>query len=126
MPRYVVLRHDSPRGLHWDLMFEHGAVLKTWALPQPPAADVALTAEALPDHRMHYLDYEGPITGDRGVVTRYDAGECQIVQASATRWQALLSGGRLHGRATLVQDSVNHALWRFRFQEAAPCKTSED
>jgi hypothetical protein len=52
MPRFVILRHDSPRGVHYDLMLEDGDVLKTWALPQPPEAGVEMVCDALPDHRL--------------------------------------------------------------------------
>ena len=61
MPRFVVLEHDSPCGRHWDFMLEQENALATWALPQPP--DTAeMPAEPLPDHRLAYLDYEGPIS----------------------------------------------------------------
>ncbi|NUQ64853.1 MAG: hypothetical protein HUU20_20510 [Pirellulales bacterium] len=72
MPRFVVLEHDSPRGLHWDFMLESGDALATWALPEPPDAAAELAAESLPDHRPAYLDYEGPIASNRGTVRRWD------------------------------------------------------
>jgi hypothetical protein len=40
MSRFAILRHDSPRGLHWDLLLETGDTLATWALPQVPEANV--------------------------------------------------------------------------------------
>lgn len=70
--RFVILEHDFPT-LHWDLMLEAGDVLKTWRLPEPPRAGT-MTVEPLPDHRVRYLDYEGPVSGDRGAVARWDAG----------------------------------------------------
>jgi DNA polymerase Ligase (LigD) len=75
MPRFVVLEHDHPE-LHWDLMLETGGALRTWRLARPPEAPGAvIDAVALPDHRLHYLDYEGPVSHGRGVVQRWDAGE---------------------------------------------------
>lgn len=79
MGRFVVLEHDSPRGRHWDLMLENGQVLATWALAEPPDAGHAIAAQPLPDHRPAYLDYEGPISGNRGHVTRWDRGEYEIL-----------------------------------------------
>jgi hypothetical protein len=74
MPRFVILEHDHPE-LHWDLMLEAGAALRTWRLARPPQAPgEAIDATALPDHRPHYLDYEGPVSGGRGTVKRWDAG----------------------------------------------------
>ena len=74
MPRFVILRHDAPQGLHFDLLLEASGVLRTWALPQPPDSGVEMECEALPDHRMAYLDYEGPVSGGRGTVDRWDWG----------------------------------------------------
>ena len=84
MPRFVILRHDHPRGVHFDFMLEAGGVLKTWALPEPPRPGVEMECEALGDHRLAYLDYEGPISGDRGSVVRWDRGE-YAVSGRATR-----------------------------------------
>ena len=66
MPRFVVLRHDGPQGLHWDFMLEMGQGLATWALNREPDAAGPIPAEALPEHRLAYLDYEGSLSGDRG------------------------------------------------------------
>ena len=73
--RFVILRHDmpasAPRATHWDFMVESGeGVLRTWALEREPAAKVDIPALALADHRLAYLEYEGPVSGDQGHVTR--------------------------------------------------------
>jgi hypothetical protein len=73
MARFVVLEHDFPER-HWDLMLECGAVLRTWRLPAPPEAARVLAAVKSFDHRPVYLDYEGPVSGNRGRVTRWDGG----------------------------------------------------
>ncbi|QGQ22924.1 hypothetical protein F1728_09670 [Gimesia benthica] len=114
MQQYVILRHNHPE-LHWDLMLEEGDVLKTWRLPQPPEIDPAsdetsldLTAEALPDHRLVYLEYEGPVSGDRGEVSRWDRGTFTLLERSEDQLVALLTGEELAGRLTLKkQDSEN-------------------
>ena len=88
MPRFVVLRHDSPEGMHYNLMLEVGGVLRTWSLPEPPVAGVELECRLLADHRLAYLDYKGPISGGRGTVTRWDRGTYEISsKATASgRW----------------------------------------
>jgi DNA polymerase ligase (LigD)-like protein len=130
MPRFVVLRHECPpghpRGLHWDFMLEAGETLKTWSLPQPPGelvgqADAPLESmhvEALADHRLAYLDYEGQISGDRGVVSRFDRGEYEVVSQRDDDWVVELRGQRLRGRATLrrISDSPPHWHWQFASQ----------
>lgn len=77
MPRFVVLIHDYPI-LHWDLMLEDGEALRTWRLAEEPAAGAEIAAEALPPHRHAYLDYEGPVSGGRGSVTRFAAGHYSL------------------------------------------------
>src|SRR5262245_41193710 len=99
MPRFVVLRHemppDSARGrVHWDFMLEQAGALRTWALAEEPAAGDEILAEALADHRLAYLDYEGPISGDRGGVTQWDAGEYEAERDAADQLQVRLSGRR--------------------------------
>jgi hypothetical protein len=104
MPRFVVLEHDHPE-VHWDFMLEHGDVLKTWRLPEfPPIQGKKLKAQALADHRLLYLNYEGPVRGNRGNVVRRDQGTYDIVSGSAFSSQApgdclllSLTGGRLCG-----------------------------
>ncbi|QDV49082.1 DNA polymerase ligase N-terminal domain-containing protein [Gimesia fumaroli] len=107
MQQYVILRHDFPE-LHWDLMLEYEGVLKTWRLPGAPEIDPAsdessidLVAEVLPDHRIAYLEYEGPVSGDRGVVSRWDRGSLTLLEYNDDSLVALLTGEELAGRVTL-------------------------
>jgi len=113
MSRFAVLRHDSPRGLHWDLLLEMGETLKTWALSQPPTAAVEIACEALPDHRLAWLDYEGPVSGDRGWVVRWDQGTYQIERQSEEELIVVLAGQWLVGRASLRRVPDQPGQWRF-------------
>ena len=113
MPRFVVVEHDSPRGLHWDLMLQQGDVLLTWALPEPPQAARTIPAEALPDHRLAYLDYEGPVSGGRGSVTRWDHGTYQREHRSDDELTVVFAGRRLAGRATLRRLGAEGGRWQF-------------
>jgi hypothetical protein len=73
--RYVILRHDGVPEPHFDLMFEtaEGSALATWRSPLwPPVSEQRV--EKLPDHRREYLDYEGPVSNDRGRVARVECG----------------------------------------------------
>ncbi|MBX3425143.1 MAG: hypothetical protein KF688_05635 [Pirellulales bacterium] len=128
MPRFVLLRHvtppDSPRASHWDFMVERGAALATWAVEELPSAwrrglgeDATAEAEAvralrLPDHRLAYLEYEGPVSDDRGVVSRTDAGACTVLQWSERSVLLLLAGERLVGRVALQLAEDGH--WSLR------------
>lgn len=75
--------------------------LATWALERPPTPGTTIAARRLPDHRRLYLDYEGPISGDRGGVTRWDAGQYEPIEQTPTRWHVDLHGTRVDGRAIL-------------------------
>ena len=103
MPRFVLLHHvvppTFPRPSHWDLMFEVGDSLRTWAIEKPllPDAPQILTATKLANHRIEYLDYEGPVSNERGVVARLAHGEFEILSSTNTLFEAELRGENLSG-----------------------------
>jgi hypothetical protein len=98
--RFVILEHDHPF-LHWDLMLEVGEVLRTWRLLEAPAAGKRIAVESLGDHRKAYLDYEGSVSGGRGVVRRWDQGEVEWLEAGPERVVVRLRGGRVSGDAVI-------------------------
>lgn len=113
MPRFVLLFHDCPPSFgkpsHWDLMLERDGALMTWSLADlpegwrtPPGHGVIeLEAARLPDHRLDYLDYEGPVSGDRGHVKRIDRGDYEIVDESPEWLQVRLTGAVADGEVRL-------------------------
>ena len=107
MPRFVILRHEirpgSDRGSHFDLMLEIGGMLRTWSLSERPAAGKVIQAGALPDHRLAYLDYEGPVSGNRGSVSRVEEGQNGVLADSAGLLQVKLAGKSLRGILQLRQ-----------------------
>jgi DNA polymerase Ligase (LigD) len=88
--RFVLLKHEIPESAinrlgpsHWDLMLENHGKLLTWRLFFFPKGEITATwqelkPQQLADHRIEYLHYEGPISGDRGAVYRVDAGEFRL------------------------------------------------
>jgi hypothetical protein len=112
MPRFIVLTHDHPR-LHWDFMLEHGEKLRTWRLARPPDAGGPIAADAIGDHRLAYLDYEGPVSGGRGEVHRWDHGEFETIESLPEQIVVRLSGGRIRGEATLERIEQSEK-WMFR------------
>ena len=126
MPKFVILRHEpgpqSDRSLHWDLMLESEHSLKTWALPAEPANTGTMLAEALPDHRKDYLDYEGPLSGERGEVTRWDSGSYEFEQRGEKEFTVRLCGIRVPALVSFKRRDVNPASWTVEFQSA----TGED
>src|SRR6266542_2533231 len=75
--RYVVLRHEGIEAPHFDLLFESKLrpELISCRLAQWPPGPMTLI-QRIADHRRVYLEYEGPISGDRGTVSRIAAGTC--------------------------------------------------
>jgi hypothetical protein len=119
--RFAVLRHTDKRGDHFDLLIDSGPLLATWKCPRPPeqAVDSTLSFARLKDHRRLYLDYEGPLTDDRGTVQRYDEGECLIHERTASRWELTFRGQRLAGRFALEALSGEGDEWCLRFTPPA-------
>ena len=123
MPRFVLLRHERPTDFeepsHWDLMLQQGDVLKTWELRTLPASWQAamgtaaaetlsavqtVSAKQLPDHRLAYLDYEGPIRGNRGEVHRCDSGTYEILSQDESQLKISLTGTMISGFAKFQRD----------------------
>lgn len=135
MPRFVLLYHDCPphfeRPSHWDLMLEAGEMLRTWALPRLPRdwrswqARTALLrpecaavneenvvdAQQLSDHRLDYLQLEGPLSGDRGSVVRIERGAYSDESEDPGCWQVTLTGSEWNGRVTLRQIKAGSEHW---------------
>jgi len=123
VPRFVVLQHDSPAGLHWDFMLELQGVLKTWALDGSPDDPNSRTARPLPDHRLHYLDYEGEVSGGRGQVVCWDRGQYELLSRNDNAWEVRLAGQKLVGRASLQRDDGTQQgdqAWQFDWQSERP------
>ena len=66
----------------------------------------------LPDHRPDYLEYEGPISGGRGTVSRWDHGTYQIESESAGELAIVLFGAKLSGRVRLTCLPGQAQRWR--------------
>lgn len=96
--RFVVLRHDGIERPHFDLMIESqpGGPLETWRCNAWPIEGSTELIQ-LPPHRRAYLDYEGPISGNRGYVSRVEAGTCRVNIEEDGQWivHAASSEGRV-------------------------------
>lgn len=129
MPRFVILRHEVPanypRGGHWDLMLEAGQTLRTWALCELPRQEREVSAEALAEHRLEYLGYEGPLSGERGSVRQFDQGTYQIRQETPVELVAEFHGGWLTGLLRFTRDSADERYWRIAFPDDRSFASSE-
>jgi len=126
MPRFVLLRHECPpdyeKPSHWDLMLEQGGSLATWELRELPAswarllevqqaaAVESVTAIRLPDHRLAYLDFAGPLSRARGEVRQCDSGAYELLKQQEDCLVFYLSGTILTGKAKLSRSANDWQL----------------
>ncbi|WP_171469583.1 DNA polymerase ligase N-terminal domain-containing protein [Frigoriglobus tundricola] len=116
MPRFVILTHDWPHP-HWDFLAEAGGVLRAWRLLAEPVVGADVPAEPNVPHRLFYLDYEGPVSGGRGRVTRWDAGTCDWLADDPGRADLHLRGAKVAGRATIGRVGAG---WVFHLRASRP------
>ncbi len=118
MPRFAILTHDHP-SLHWDFLLEQGESCLTWRLLKEPDSPGEIPAEAIADHRLMYLDYEGPVSGDRGTVTQWDAGTLEWLSpteppaSNVGHCEVRLTGHRFSGTARLGRCENEALAWTF-------------
>src|SRR5438552_2349156 len=117
MTRFVILEHDHP-SLHWDLMLEERDMLRSWRLSRAPAPGMPFTAELAPDHRRMYLDYEGPVSGGRGRVARWDHGDYETLICSENAVHLRLEGKRICGILVFHRETATR--WHATLEAAGP------
>jgi bifunctional non-homologous end joining protein LigD len=111
--RFVVQRHRARRA-HYDLRFEIGGVLVSWAVPNGPTLDPAVKRLAVhvEDHPIEYLYFEGVIPRGQygaGDVIVWDTGTWEphgtddpAAAVAAGDFHADVTGHKLRGRFVLV------------------------
>ncbi|MGC1275020.1 MAG: DNA polymerase ligase N-terminal domain-containing protein [Planctomycetaceae bacterium] len=119
MPRFAILTHDHPFP-HWDFLLEAGEACRTWRLLDEPGAGRTVRAKPIAEHRLHYLTYDGPVSGNRGTVTRWDTGSFEWIASETDRVEVELVGERLCGRCTIAaSDFATHDACVFAAHNAA-------
>ena len=123
MPRYVVLQHEpEPSGgkpLHWDFMLEWEDVLRTWALNAEPEPNRMIDAEQLADHRLAYLQYQGPVSKNRGTVRQWDTGTYTVHSHDESGLCVHVEGHELRGEVTLRRLPTDGQRWIFTFSPSS-------
>jgi hypothetical protein len=131
---FVLLEHttcdapDVPPERHWDLIVEAPGAerLPTWRLAASPLdvpGDIA--AERIPDHRPHFLHYEGPLTGDRGHVRRLDRGPAMVLRLAGEELTVAVRGRKWHGRCRILRDAHGTLVLR-RYHGPSPGPAPDD
>ena len=112
---FVILRHTEPSGVHYDLMLRDRDALATWRLDANPAEMIVgeiARATTLPRHRLAYLDYEGPVRGDRGSVDRVDRGTFEGRSSGGGGYDVELAGDVIRGAFELTGVGGYVNRWR--------------
>ena len=102
---FALLEHTAREGIHWDFVIEvpGQALLPTWRLLRDPLTCPGdIPAEPIADHRPHFLQYEGKLSGDLGSVRRIDRGEAVVERFDSGELVARLAGDHLCGRCEIV------------------------
>lgn len=96
-------------------MLEVGSVLRTWSHFEMPSKEKVVRLESLADHRPAYLDYEGPVSDNRGTVSRVDEGMYEAVEETESLLQYRLNGKLLTGLLSLKRDENLPNSWTAAF-----------
>lgn len=117
--RSVLLEHATADGsVHLDWLIERPGLadehrLIAFRCSTDPAPGPPWIGERLPDHRAVYLEYEGPISGGRGVVRRLWSRSCRGLEIAPARIALHLGDGET--RIELIPDpDQGPAVWIMR------------
>jgi len=131
MPRFVVQQHfRDAEDWHFDLMFERGDALATFASGVPPddLGSLPCLVHQLADHRRAYLDYEGEISNHRGWCRIHDQGTFEWLAPAdpahhdfADEIRVRLDGRKACGLYRLVREPASGTdYWRLRHVREDP------
>ncbi len=109
--RFAILHHTDYGREHWDLLLETDETLLTWQLGDSPASAKPWPRDAtrIADHRKAYLDYEGPVSGNRGSVKTFDRGKLTMISQDEGYLKITITGEVFSGDFVLTQ--VDESLW---------------
>ena len=116
-PVYVIQEHHASK-LHWDLRFEIGHTLKSWALPKEPPQKIGerRLAISVDDHPIEYAMFEGEIPEGNygaGQVKTWDKGTFDLVESNGKKIVVNIHGARLQGKYCLVHFEQEEKNWLF-------------
>jgi len=102
--QFVILSHDWPY-FHWDILLQSGNRLMGW---RGDSSGHFLNGGLIvqsDDHRLEYLDYEGVVSGNRGIVHRLDRGELVWLETGPNLLVAKISGKVWKGTLRLTKET---------------------
>jgi bifunctional non-homologous end joining protein LigD len=100
---FVIQKHSTPDGGHWDLMLQIENTLWTWRINHPPEhiQNTPITAQRIADHPLRFLTYEGSVQNYTASVKIADNGNFKITKQTDGEIEFEAIGKRLSGRFQL-------------------------
>lgn len=97
--QFVVHKHVTAAGVHWDWMLEEGGALQTWRVNCPPqeVGQEPIRADRIADHDVRFLTYEGPVQQNTAKVHREDRGRLTFLKKSGSQILFRLEGQVISG-----------------------------
>jgi len=103
-----VIHHHITVDNHYDLMVERGNTLITWQIPENIfnqfKSGSEIEAEKIQDHRKKYLEYQGPVSCDRGRVQIFDSGEYSDIIWNNEEIKINILGNRIQGLLSIIKN----------------------
>lgn len=111
-PIFVIHKHYASH-LHWDLRLEIDRVLKSWAIPKEPPAEIGIKRLAIQveNHPIEYARFEGVIPKGQygaGKVEIWDKGIYELKEKTKDKIEFILHGKKLKGNFILVKTSYGN------------------
>ncbi len=111
---FVIILHTGFGADHYDFMLETGPALATWQIARN-CLDLrdgeSAPARKLPDHRLAYLTYQGPVSGGRGKVRRVCEGVFETLIDDSHRLVVRLDAPDGPARFELLRDTSAGDDW---------------
>jgi hypothetical protein len=109
--QFVIQKHCTPDGEHWDLMLQIENALWTWRLCQlpEPIGNTPIAAEKIADHPLRFLTYEGPVQNHTASVKIVDHGKFKITKQADMKIDFEADGKTLLGQFQLKAKQEN--IW---------------
>jgi hypothetical protein len=119
--RFSIAKHEMPanssRHSHFDLFLESQGTLLTWELSSLPTTPKKQLVRRLANHRLVYLDFQGPLSDDRGTVKLVDSGSLKWMTLESERLIAHIKGQTADGILTLTSGaSSTDDVWNLTFE----------
>ena len=104
-------------------MLEMQSVLRTWALDDQLTSAGPMTTKAHPlaDHRLTYLEFEGPLGRERGSVRQVESGIYEFFREDADCVRFRLSGRKIAGMVEIRLQAGKDSYWRLDWSPEICC-----